>query len=90
MIKHFFYKFFSYIYKHVNKILSEKTNKGFKKRPAKGIKIFLKEKKKCQYAPKRYGNLSEEEKDKKLQHGREQYRNLPEDDKQRLLEYRKK
>ena len=34
------------MYKNVNKILPEKTKKDFEKRLAKGIKIFLKRKKK--------------------------------------------
>ena len=61
------------------------------KRLVKGIKIFLKKKKKKrQYAYVQYRNLSEEEKERKHQYGGEQYKNLQEDEKQRLAEYIKK
>ena len=66
----------------------KKTKEGFRKRFAKGIKIFLKKKKKRQCARKRYRNLSDEEKNKKHQYDRERYKNLSEDKKQRLVGYR--
>ena len=55
--------------KSVNRILSKKQRKSFKKKHLKGTKIFLKKKnKKCQYEviDRRYRSLSEEEKEKSI------------------------
>ena len=60
--KHCFINFFLYI-----KILTEnyqKTNKDFKKRLVKGIKIFLN----CVYANERYRNLLEDEQQRLVEH----------------------
>ena len=59
----------------------KKLKKDFKKRLVNDIEIFQKKIKTRQYAPERYINLSEEERNKKHQYGREQFRTLLEDEK---------
>ena len=65
----------------------QNTNKSFKKKQVKDIKIFLKKKKdkRRQKGQDRYQNLSEEEKEKKLHYHREPNKNLPEEEKEMKL-----
>ena len=86
-VKIIFYKFFS-IYKNVNRILSKKQRKAFKKAREKYQNLSEEEKdKKLQYAREQYRNLFEEEKEKKCQYGRERYKKLLGNEKERLFEY---
>lgn len=68
----------------------KKNRERLQKRLVKGIRIFLKKKKMCQYTCEQYSNLSEEGKNEKHHYVCEQYENLSEDEKQRLFEYIKK
>ena len=69
-------------------LLLKNTNKGFKKRHVKGIKVILNQKK----SEKRHVKgikIFLKKKKKKVQYFPERYKNLPEDKKQRLVEYRR-
>ena len=78
------------IYKNVNRILSKKQRKAFKKGSWKVLKSkstkITKNDKGHGYVLEWYRNPSEEKKEKKHQYGLEQYKKFIEGEKQRLFD----